>query len=348
LRGCLGTLVYLLIVLPLLVAFMGLAAVRSWAFDRNFYLSIIDDEAIYEAALNDATTEIESGETLQTDFGRIPSVAINAGLREVVTTDYLRTQARSVVDQVFNYLEQPTPNTPFVLSVDLQPIKEALNTPDTARRFSVAFAEALPACTAAQSQQASNSDVPLCREEGDSVEELAADVEAAIPAVVDQLPNALTFENEEQNLEVQPGVTWASILDGVTTGVIISGVVALVFWLLNGFIFSGNRRGVAFALAVTLSIPALMVLLAGLSINNSIVTQQVNTFWNQQTSLDPEVATALTRTSAQAIGRVGTSFIAAGAIPFLVAVGLGVFGAMLRSERDTFIEESPYEKPKRG
>ena len=325
--GC-GLLLFALIVFPLLLVFFILAGVNTWVLDRSFYQEALSQPGLYETALDEAVINWR-GTGLPEEFGDAPPEALNAGLREVITPEYLQTLSVSAVDQVFDVLDGRS--LASSLTLDLTPIKAALQG-DGAQDFASAYVEALRTCPASQQEVSAENRLPVCRAGAQSETELTAQVEAALPAIAESLPNEFIADRfvklpDMGNLRLQSG----ALRTLMTTGLIILGVVAVLVWLMDGFIGATDARGRLIWLGLSLLLPAGLVLLAGISLSAPYLeTIFQSNFVGSGGVQNAQVAASFADAAVSATARVRNGFLLAGGIPTLVAVILLIFGLVIR------------------
>lgn len=109
-----------LLVVPLFLAALMTVSVSTWVLDRGFYASLIDDERLYEIPAGIGKSEWEE---VARDTG-IPLLRDPALLREVVTASYMRSQALSVLNEAFDFIDGRSQT--FDPSIDLVPLKKAI------------------------------------------------------------------------------------------------------------------------------------------------------------------------------------------------------------------------------
>ncbi|HRF98811.1 MAG TPA: hypothetical protein PLZ51_26560, partial [Aggregatilineales bacterium] len=122
-RGCLGFFFYIFVTLWVLFVFLMFTAVRSWAFDRQFYLDVTDNDALYEAIRTDglpeflANLEVNGQQVLDKDSPAFP--ALVESIQGIIPTDYMRNTTVGLVNNLFTFFENPS--TGLTLTVDLKP-----------------------------------------------------------------------------------------------------------------------------------------------------------------------------------------------------------------------------------
>lgn len=333
-RGCLAVLLFL-IFFPLAFAGLTLAAISTWALDRSFYTGILSDQRLYEAILSEGSTfsvtprsnSVRDVQDAQT------SEAFSQAIKEVLTPEYLTTTATGLVDQFFIFLDDPS--TGLNAAVDLRPVKTAL-AGERGAAFARTLSQQLPVCTAGPSvTTVLNISFPSCRPEGVSAEALESQLVPLVPQLANALPN-------QQALTEAPIVAGqlptASVLSGLTVGVISTLAVAGLFWLLIGVVGGTDRRTFFLWLGLTLLWPALLVLLAGLgavtgAADGTIRASITQGFTVSGAANDAQVRAVLTDLALRAIGRIGNGFLIVGGVAMLIATILTVIGATMKTRK---------------
>ena len=90
-------LVVVAVFIPLAIAVMPFVSICPWALDRGFYENLLDDEALYEARVDQRMPDALRLRPVRS--GRNSAGALNVALREVVTPDYLCQQSLSAIDE---------------------------------------------------------------------------------------------------------------------------------------------------------------------------------------------------------------------------------------------------------
>ena len=119
-RSVPAALIAVFLVVPLFFAALFTVSVSTWVLDRGFYTAIIDDERLYEVrGAPDARIWDEAARATGITALRDTAVA-----RKIVTPQYLHSQALSVLNQAFDFMNGPAET--FDPVVDLSPLKKAL------------------------------------------------------------------------------------------------------------------------------------------------------------------------------------------------------------------------------
>ena len=185
-------LILVIMFLPLAFTAITLASIRPWVLDGGFYERILNNERLYEAVLTDELpNRINNGAF--TVVEQLPVSALSNALREVVTPDYLQTQALNVVDKVFDYIDGR--ERTFELSIDITPIKAAL-IGDERMAFAAALAAGLPLCDGGQQSIAPGGRLTRCIAAESSIETAAEQIAAALPAVLEAAPSHIVINDE--------------------------------------------------------------------------------------------------------------------------------------------------------
>ena len=261
----------------------------------------------------------------------VPEDAVATGLREVITTDYLSSQAVAIVDDIFNVIEGR--DDVFNLSLDITPIKAALRG-EQGDDFARALAGALPQCEAGQEPVAPDGTVYRCVPPGTSVEDVAQTIEERLPTWLESAPDTLVLT--EQPLELYAG-DFNQAFDMTPDQALRTAVVALVavtavFGLITALIGGRGVRGLLQWLGWMLLIPAALVLLFGLGfasdIANNLLQAGINEVQFQGVEASGAFRGAMLDTTRDALGRVSGGFITAGGIASAIGLVLVVLGLL--------------------
>ena len=264
-RQAIAVIMIILLVFPLIFATMMSFSVGTWALDRGFYLQLVSDERIYEAILRDSAWE-EKQIFEVTDFEGIPSDALAKALREVVTPNYLRSQAVALVDEAFDAIEGR--GSTLELSVDITPLKDRLRS-DGGDRFARSLAANLPVCSSGQTPFATGGQMPRCRPADLSEEQTAQLITAALPDFLDSLPDTYPEPPETVFFDYGPANEfWTGFIgtNRLIWASVILGLIAAGFWIGAAFVAGENRREVVQWLGWPLLAPALVILAAGIAL----------------------------------------------------------------------------------
>jgi hypothetical protein len=111
--------IVVLLVFPLFLAALLTLSVSTWVLDRGFYTALIDDERLYEIppVVDKAGWDWAARSTGIALF-RDPAL-----LREVLTASSMRSQALSVLNEAFDFIDGRSQI--FDPSIDLVPLKKA-------------------------------------------------------------------------------------------------------------------------------------------------------------------------------------------------------------------------------
>jgi len=327
------------LVFPLLVASLTALSTISWALDRQFYTDALDNEAVYQALLSDASMD----DILRSRLSLPPeadTTALNDVLRSVITQDYLKTQMSAIVNGFFDYVQGITRD--FTPSIDLQPIKSAL-TADKQDEFLNALVAVLPACAAGQTPGFGEGQT-ACKPQGISDELLIENfLKPALPQFLAQLPDEIPLAGAWQEWQAQN--EWRLYLPGMAgpAGVILSvlalSFLALCFWYLTALIADSSWRVRLQWLGWTLMVSALPVFILGLVSQSSSALywaqyglQQAHFSGLPSFLSSPSVLQAMTESI---LPRVANAFLAVGGVAGGLALGFIVWGMATSRENRT-------------
>ena len=336
-RQAIAVIMIILLVFPLIFATMMSFSVSTWAMDRGFYLQLVSDERIYEAILrDDAWKEEQIFEV--TDFEGIPSDALAKALREVVTPNYLRSQAVALVDRTFDAIEGRA--STLELSVDITPLKDRLRS-DGGDRFARSLAANLPVCGSGQEPFAAGALIPRCRPADLSEEQAAQLIKAALPDFLDSLPDSYPDPAETVYFDYPPEnefwmgfigtnrLIWASVL---------LALVAASFWVGAAFVGGENRRQVVQWLGWPLFVPAVLTLIWGITIRIAAGWPWIDYGLGSWLATDvwyrAEVAGVISTVIRTAIKAVAKGFLITGGISIGISLSLIIWSFSISKEED--------------
>jgi hypothetical protein len=351
-RKLLALCIIVLIFFPLAAAAIAMLSINPWILDRNFYINLLGDRRLYEGLLDDELPARFNDQVLP-QVDQLPAAALAAALREVVTTDYLREQAITITNGIFDFIDGRV-NT-LEVYLDLTPVKAQI-TGDARARFAQTLAANLPPCSAGQEPIAPGGSVYRCLPSGTSVDEAATIIEDALPRLLETAPSRINL-GEPVRLEGADWFLGATVRRGLnqTIGFLIA--VTAIAWLLAGFIAGHTWRERMFWLGVPLLLVAIPTFLIGLSLNSEIATAIIRGGLGSVTVNGQAVYTsgfedALAAVIGAAIITSGNTLMSVGAVLTLAGLGLFIAGLVQPSARErggpTVTIPAPGEKPKRS
>jgi hypothetical protein len=317
-------LIVLFLACPLFFAALVTISVSTWALDRNFYLGLLSDERLYQVP--DATTSATWGGAAIPGLEGISWRSVGRASKEIFTPAYLRGQALRILGDVFDTLEGR--ESVAELSIDFAPVKKAL-LGEPGKRFARMLAEDLPVGGAAADFQVKRSSLPHSRPASISVDRAASVIQAGLPELAKSIPD--TYRIGDSGSFHFEGWRWERFPRFSVVGMLVFADVVLLliaggFWVAAGFIGGANTFERLQWLGWSLLAPALGVLAIGLLINMSVFWDWIR--WGIETArlatqgFGEGFSAALLAAIRQAMMRVGTGFIATGAIAGGVAAGL--------------------------
>ena len=317
-------LIAILFVFPMFLAALCTVAVSTWALDRGFYGSLLSDQRLYEIP---ATTNLSGWTGMTVTGGTTISGNISPkAAREILTPDYMHTQAMSVLNQTFDILEDTS--TAGDISVDLKPVKAALLSA-AGVRFARVVASTLPVSGASASFVMTARSLPASRPSSLSVDAAAAAIQKGLPEFARSLPDTLRLSD---TMDFRPpfyargGRPHVSAVGIMVAADIVLLLLAFGFWMAAGFTGGATLYGRLQWWGWSLFAPALLVFLIGLltivSAGVSWVPWGIRTAHLETQGFSAGFIAAVIEAARHAIARVGVGFLATGAIAGGVCFGL--------------------------
>jgi hypothetical protein len=334
-RQAIAVIMIVLLVFPLVFATMMSFSISTWALDRGFYLQLVSDERIYEAILNDTGWE---GEPIfeVSEFEGIPSDALVRALREVVSPNYLRSQAVALVDRTFDAIEGKTET--LELSVDITPLKDRLRSAG-GDRFARSLAANLPVCGSGQSPFVAEAKMPRCRPADLSTEQTAQLITEALPVFLENLPDTYPDPTPNAYFDYSPeNEFWSGFIgtNRLFWASVLLALVAASFWVGAAFVGGENRRQIVQWLGWPLFVPAVLTLIAGISIRIAAGWPWIDYGLGNWLATDvwyrAEVAGVISTVVRTAIKAIARGFLITGGISLGMALGLIVWSFSITTE----------------
>jgi hypothetical protein len=316
---------------PLALAVMTLVSIRPWVLDRGFYKGLMDNNRLYELQLGDQLPDAFTQDLLAAE--QLPTQALNAALREIVTADYLHTQALNAIDTAFDFVDGR--RTDVVLTFDITPIKLALGGA-AGSHFAQSLAALLPDCANGQTPVASDGHLPRCIDTAISVAQATARISAALPALIDTLPDQIEIEDSSDL-----GMGWfrydpfivGSVHSGLDVGIVSITMMALLAGLVGAYLGGADLRARLKWGSSSLFAPASLILFTGLILTTSPVASVIS---GSMTGARYSEAyrEAVSSVLAQVLQHVGTGFVVSGGIACLIALGLLIWSLVTSAEEN--------------
>jgi hypothetical protein len=331
-RGCLGFFFYIFITIWVIFGFLMFTAVRSWAFDREFYLDVTDNDALYEAIRADglpellANLEIEGQQVLNPNSPAFP--ALVEATQAILPTDFLRNTTVGLVNNLFSFFENPS--TGLDLTVDLTDIKNALRGAQ-GDAFASTYINALETCETATNLPTNT--LPTCLPQGVRPDQAIAVVRDYKSVLVNQIPDVWDL-TDNANIDYS-SLPSTSLVQGVNTGFTVTAIVTFVLWFFNALIGGRGFKGLLMWLGGMLFLPALIVLLSGAAFGGNVIDTIANEIITDTATsglqASVQVQESLTLVILDALKRVGSGFLTTGIIALVVSLVLYIMGAVMRT-----------------
>lgn len=317
--------ILIIVFVPLAITAMSLISIRPWVLDRGFYERLVSDERLYDALIaGELPNQFNRSVFINAD--QLPLGALNLALREVVTPDYLRTQALNVVDEVFDFVDGQAEN--FEVGFDITPIKTALAGAGGVR-FANALAAALPACESDQEPIPVGGRLVRCIAANSSVDTAAEQIAGALPAVLQDTPDRIRF-NDSINLRTDWGfMDWfrgANLRSWLDFSLFLLIFTTLAAGLVSAFLGGEDLRARLKWLSSSLFFPGSLFVLMGLVMATSLIAGPLRDGLNAAQwsgiQYSESFREAVTVIITPLVQQIGTGFLVTGLVINLIALVL--------------------------
>jgi hypothetical protein len=337
-RQAIAVIMIIVLVFPLMFATLMSFSVSTWALNRGFYLQLASDERIYNIILREDSWKEEQIFEVS-EFEGIPGDALAEALREVVTPNYLRSQAVALVDRTFDAIEGRT--STLELSVDITPLKDRLLS-DGGDRFARSLAANLPVCSPGRTAFAPDVEMPRCRPADLSEEQTAQLIIAALPDFLDSLPDSYPEPAQTVYLDYGPeNDFWMSFIgtNRLVWASVLLALIAASFWVGAAFVGGTNRRQIVQWLGWPLFVPAVLTLICGISVRIAAagwpwIDSGLGTWLATDAWYRAEVVGVLSTVIRTAIKAVAKGFLITGAVAAGISVGLIIWSFSISTEEE--------------
>ena len=335
---------------PLAFAAMTLTAVRPWVLDRGFYEGIANDERLYEALLTNDLPRRFNHDAF-TEDEQLPLEALRIALGDVLTVDYLRAQSLNVIDQVFDYFEGRERD--FELDWDISPIKAAL-IGEGRSRFATALAAELPDCAPGQDAVAPGGSLTRCISDDGSVEAAAAQIAAALPAVLENTPDHIVLNDDTPYVRMNwydfgllPG---SSVVAALDIAMLMTVVTALAVGIVGAFLGGDDLRGRLKWFSSALFFPGSLFLAAGLVMASPLIVGPISSGlassrWGTQYS--ESFREAVADVIVPVVQQIGSGFVLTGIVVSLIALAVLIWSGATpaQGQRSSKMVQVPARNP---
>jgi len=304
---------------PLLFTAFMTVGVSTWVLDRGFYLSLLQDDRLYQLPTGTGTWWVGDIQGMQ----GLESRAALLAAREVVSPAWMKAQALGITGQLFDFLQGR--GNGFDLTVDMVPVKTALRG-EAGRRFADTLARQLPVGGSAADFATGSKRLPVARPPSISVEKASAIIQAGLPAFITSVPDTAHLSDNQFSRSPWGWGPRFPALGALVLADVILLAMGLGFWIAAGFVGGETRFERLQWLGWPLLVPAAGVLLTGLTVMLAFppgwLGWAIGQAHLETQGFAPSFVDALVAAARQAILRVGTGFIATGAIAAGAALGL--------------------------
>jgi hypothetical protein len=315
-RPVAAILIVVFLACPLLFASLIAIAVSTWTMDRNFYLSLLDDERLFQVP--DAVSSAPWSEAVIEGSGGLQWKSVGRAAGAVLTPEYLRGQTARVVNQVFDYFDGRSGR--FDISMDTTPVKKALQG-DAGRKFARLLAEDLPVGGSAADFKLKPGRLPASRPASVSVDRAAAIILAGLPSFMSTIPDTVRLSDDP----------WAGsprfpLFGALLAACIVLLVIAGGFWTAAAFVGGETRFERLQWFGWSLLAPAAGVLLMGLLVTlgsfTPLMRGAIESTQLQPLGFSASFISALIDAARHVLTRVGVGFLATGGIGAGISLGL--------------------------
>jgi hypothetical protein len=309
---------------PLFFASFIAIAVSTWTLDRHFYLSLLDDERLFQVP--DAVGSASWSEAVIAGTGGLRWKSVGRAAAVVLTPGYLRGQAARVVNQVFDFFDGR--NRQFDISIDTTPVKAALRG-DAGRKFARLLAEDLPVGGSAADFKVRGDRLPVSRPPNVSVDRAAAVILSGLPKLVDAIPDTIRLGDApwfRTGPHVLVGGPRFHLFGWFLGATMILLLIAGGFWTAAAFVGGETKFERLQWFGWSLLAPAAGVLLLGLLVMVSTLAPWIS--WGienaelQPLGFNAPFISALIDAARRVVARVGVGFLATGGIGAGISLGL--------------------------
>lgn len=254
-RPILASIMYFFISFPLLICGLFSLAISMWAFNRDFYVNLLDRPTLY-ATLFDEQGFIVEDNSVESQKSSVIVRSFNA----VLGPDYLQGEVTRIINDIFDLIENKS--AVLNLTINLRPLKQALLSGESASRIAAILATDLPRCTPNTLIQKSDSVILDCIPQDWSQERaqsyLSAQVTAFASGLGDDLQLAQPISRDEYLAS-----NWSILGEFKSAYPLIIGI-SLFIWLITALIGGGGQRSFLLWLGWTLLMPSLAILAIGI------------------------------------------------------------------------------------
>jgi hypothetical protein len=306
---------------PVLFSSLVTISVSTWTMDRHFYLSIVDDARLFQVP--DAVSSASWSTDVIEGSGGLQWRSIARAAGTVLTPEYLRGQARGILNQAFDFFEGKARQP--VITVDAAPVKAALKG-DAGRQFSLLLAQDLPVGGSPSDFIVKPGHLPVSRPASLPVSRAAAIIQAGLPTFVSAIPDTLSVTDYPARGYGWRGGPRFNLFGAFVAADIILLLLAAGFLAAAAFVGGGTKFERLQWFGWPLLVSAAGVLLVGLFVFLAFTAPWVQ--WGIENArldtvgFNAAFISALIDAARRAVSRVAAGFLATGGIAAGAALGL--------------------------
>jgi hypothetical protein len=317
----------------LLLAALYALSLSSSLFNRNFYSEVLDNPNLYEndVLLRAITAGVVEDVTDVPGFSAVHPETVDAyatAFATVLPGDYARDEAEQAADEILAYVDGETDT--LNITFDVRPFQDALSEEAEQTEFATVLAENLPVCERNQDPYATGFVLPVCRASGVGPAALEQEI-------LDAMPDYLNVPLVPAQL--QADIPFQQATDVVRVVMTVGMVVAVVVLLLIAWLGGRTLRGALVWLGLLGVLPAIAVLMTGISIRSGIadsrISSEVNSINFREMTVSQEFRDALSETFVNAASLFSEGFLTVGLVALLVALAVAAVGYVLPRADDS-------------
>ncbi len=339
-RKFLGVLFTVVLVFPLILSTLVIYSLSTWAMDRKLYIDTLSSPEVQAQLFSDKFIE----KMVIDNLGEIEgsdSAAVGTLFRSLFSEQYFTNQTTIMVNQFFDFLEGKS--NVLTLQLDLTEIKAVFSGPNQ-QELLENLAQALPACQENQPTQGLGR--TLCKPDAISEEDfieyyLKTNLPILMALIQDNVTivGPVSMPTQFQNVPA-PFQQFLNLGNLKTTIFFLAGLT-LLLWSLTALIAGKNGKERLLWLGWTMIIPAILVLIMGLTAESAffwnmlqygIVQWKILESGNLLFTLLPILQTLFSK-------QISSSFILSGGFSSAIGLGFIAWGAVTRTPKAKKIEE---------
>lgn len=352
-RGCIGVVVFVVVVAPMLFLFEVTAAASTFLVNRAFYTDVFASPDVYAGLVAGVMAEAGSE-------GRPPTDAELERITATLDATEWRAAVGDAVDQFFAVVEGRSDT--LTIRIPLAPLRAVLES-SAGEAFVRDYIASLPTCRAGQEPTDSPGSLgglplPVCVPQTTTASAYAELMIERLPQMTASMPPEIVITEHVTDVPQVEALGEMGVQGAVTAALAAFGAAAVGGWFITGMIAGATAGSRLRWLGVTLLLPSLGVLLIGFAVGGSMALMRDGAgmgsmgAMGSMGSMDSRLSEAIYSALGGGLGRIALSFAAAGGIPAAIGLMLWLAGMTRRdpyvsvTERDLFANPTTQIAPK--